>query len=110
MENRLRLPTLTELHFANQIVLDLNHKDTLLSGYFSASNSNQFHSLQLSIPVDNYYGPTMPALHDWATSHIQRLRSLRCRVPVGGGLSEWLRECSGTSEKLDIDFDTHRKV
>ncbi len=107
LENRLSLPTVMEvhfLHFADEILPDLNCKNNLaLSGYFSTPG--QFRSLQQFLPLDPFYRLKPYPLHRWAKSHIKELRSLRCVAPVGGGLAELLEVCSGTLNELDIDFE-----
>jgi hypothetical protein len=43
------------VHFAKEIVLDLNFKNNLvLSGYLGASTPGQFRSVQQFIPLDPY--------------------------------------------------------
>ena len=109
LENRLSLPTAMEVHFASEIVLDLNCKnDLVLSGYLGASAPGQFQSLQQFIPLDPITRLKPYPLHYWAKSHIKELRSLRCVAPLAGGLSELLEVCSGTLNILDIGFE--RKV
>ena len=109
LENCLSLPTVMEVHFANEIVLDLNCKNNLvLSGYLGASTPGQFRSLQQFIPLDPITRLKPDPLHCWAKSHVKELRSLRCVAPVAGGLSELLGVCSGTLNKLDIEIE--RKV
>jgi hypothetical protein len=106
LENRLSLPTVMEVHFAHEIILDFNCKNNLeLSGYLGASTPGQFRSLQQFIPLDPMFRLKPFPLHRWAKSHIKELRSLRCVAPVAGRFSEWLGVCSGTLNELDIEIE-----
>jgi hypothetical protein len=116
LEDRLRLPTVKEVHLRGIARIPISLFDNLksvkylsLTGFStvdrfhaSASTLPQLESLRLSTQLDS-----TASLMAWVKLHIKELRSLKC-VFFKEQLSELLGVCSDTLNNLDVDFEHSR--
>jgi hypothetical protein len=113
LEDRLRLPTVKEVHLRGIARIPISFFDNLKSAkhlsltgfstvdrlHASASTLPQLESLRISTEV-----VSTGSLMAWVKLHIKELRSLKC-VFFREQLSELLGVCSGTLNNLDVDFE-----
>jgi hypothetical protein len=114
LEDRLKLPTVKEIHlecghdFPLSILDNLNCKniknltlaeDVLVEGLFCDPVLPRLKSLTLSIPFI-----ASSSLLTWVKLHIKQLQSLECAMSSIELLPELLEACSGTLKTLELDL------